>query len=327
MSARNRPRRKKRKASSALRAKPNAWDTAESEIREWFSWFDEAPLTTAHRQALFTLGESLSRLSKHRDNLNTVRNRIPKHHGPVGGVTPTQQAQLVIASDAFFQSFHAAMSALVHFCSAFPAVFGQPPQQSFLKFVKWLASRVGIPHGGILYSSLQYRSLIDHPEAYPARDWKTVTMYGGPVQVVQFGEAARNGAIPSGSTPQNFADGLGWDYVAPYENYVFTLFSMAVRPVLWKARDWLLELEPTPSFSRELIASADTESPQGPAEPEGVFWGTITEINGASAFPHPDYKPSDEELNARYGKSFLRPEARSVADSSDLGEDAGYSEE
>ena len=279
----------------------NAWDIGHAEIDQWFAWLDDVAMTSLQARALINLWESMQRLSKKRIAVDDLRERLPKHHRPNGGMTQTDKDELFEATESFFQNFYGVLSGLASVVIRFNGqVFdGQATTSTMAKFVDWLNKRFEAPgHFDILQEARAFRALLDHPDQKQPYTWQSATIAGGPVRIVLFGP----GAVPTGGHEREFADGKGWDMDAPYEGFVSTMMALAIRSCLWQIHQWGSGLEITSPIVTIASTRPAGHSPEMNSLKHTGFAKVIA-INDAAPSPH---VPESEDQRTYTGYSFGR---------------------
>lgn len=283
MSNRSNKRRKAKKTRAPILrplASKNPWNVHQREFDEWFRWIDDLEVTEIQRQSLQNLHEAIVRLANKRDNLQALRRRLPKHHRGLGGIKLDQQYEIFDATEAFFQTFYAVLSTLAAACARFSSVFGQPPTSSMSKYIEWLNVRFKTRgHFDFLQVARAFRAVLDHSEQFPPYDWKTVTHDGGPMRIVLLGPTSRGGSVPPGSVRREFADGAGWDFVAPFEDFVFTMTALAARCCLWQLAEWSRG-DPLTTPIVKISGDPIPEGDAGQTE-HSDSWARVVAINGS----------------------------------------------
>ena len=205
------------------------WETRSHPIQEIFSPIALPTQNASQRQALFLLAESMERLHRRRTELTWTRFLIPRHHSPKTGIVWAHQLELHTRTTAFYNSLYSTMSAWMRLSDANQHAFPRVRTRTVPQFLatQGVASRLALLFPS-LSRSLEFRSLLTHAGIAQAVRWTTITLDGGPVQLRLFGEASRTGSVPPGSERAEFADGPGWDFIAPFESNIYLVLQMLV---------------------------------------------------------------------------------------------------
>lgn len=206
-----------------------AWEARARSIDHLFWPATNSQQNALQRQAFYLFAEALERLDRRRRELLWLRYLIPRNHSPKHGITPSQQRELHNRTTAFYNSLHATVNAWMRFCLAYQKQFPKVRSKSVLQFLRSVSTAPELkPLLAVLERAMDYRALDTHAGQFQAVRWKSLTLGGGPIQIQLFGEASRNATIPAGSTAVDFADGPGWDFIAPFESDIYAVLEFLI---------------------------------------------------------------------------------------------------
>lgn len=183
--------------------------------------------------------EQFARLLKKQEHLIEVNEKIGYRPGwKTPTPTATQQQRLFEATQDLFQTYYAALAAMVAFLNRLPkftAKYGHPSHNSTAKAIIWMRSLAELPflahmpfleeNADCLEEARAFRAVLDHPGGTQPYDWSTTKVgHHDDLMLTLFGD----GKAPVGATAGPTLIGQGeWHFTAPFfGNVVSALFNM-----------------------------------------------------------------------------------------------------
>lgn len=200
-------------------------------ITWWIHEFEHWNTTEKQRQAVTALSEAFHQLLKKRDQVQTARGLFGavSIYSPLSGPTQQQQQDLFYATQEFFSSYYVAVSAFSALIKRHWDVFGDSPNNSNSKFLKWWKS-----HGlfmddahPILESARGFRAMLSHPESYPPHEWHTANDEGL-IKIVLAGAPSGQDKIPDGTERRDDM----WVFLAPDEDLVTSALAVQLNAAI-----------------------------------------------------------------------------------------------
>jgi hypothetical protein len=212
-------------------------------------------LDERQRKAQIHLTEQFLRLLTKQDNLIDLNERIGHRPGWSGPApTATQQQDLFEATQDFFQTYYATLSALFAFLNRLPkftAKYGRPNHQSTAKAINWLRTLTLLPFmdkcADRLEEARAFRALLDHPGGTQPYDWATSKLgHHEDLELAIFG----SGTAPDGASVGGYYGQGEWHFVAPYYGLVVNALWNASSGLLAAAGRFYRQPEPGSAFRR-----------------------------------------------------------------------------
>jgi hypothetical protein len=205
---------------------PIRYAVQNGDIVYWAHYADHCDFNAPQRQAARHLRESMHRLLRYRDRLDEIRNTFPV--SAVSGLfrpTSEQQHRLFDATQDFYQTFYATLSAWAGFLARVYGKLGPttPPTASMKQFIEWLSAEQPIfeelGYADELEDARRFRTILDHSGQAQPFDWAThdAGREHPTVYISLFGPSSRAGRGPIGSSSGGPIGDNGWYFIAPDE--------------------------------------------------------------------------------------------------------------
>lgn len=293
----------------------NPWDIGHAELSSWFHEFPTAGLSGFQMQSLKNCYEAIHRFADGRDRVESLRRKYPKNHDGTTGIRPEEQHHFHQETEAFFARYYSTISRVAALTTRWSGVFGQTPVGSMATFIKWLEKRFNAyGYFSPIEDARRFRAILEHPEQHQEYEWTTATVGGGPIHVVLFGPASRNGSIPLGAAAKKMKDGPGWDIAAPYENFVFNSTALALHACLWQIRQHLAGMELTSPISAIGIDAQGREVDMSGIDASNAHGKMVHMGGGPGSVPGTSGPPSHDPVthhDTSFGRVPQSPRAES----------------